>query len=221
MPSGRSRRSRTRPLVRSRSCSCATTVPDEAQPSASRRRRTVGQAHLYRLRVPDPGRKQRRHPAAGHDPDRRVRVREAGALGPDQAVTLERELESAVMAGPLTAPITGLSILGQNCDCAARLACPTRRRQVPTRRTQLLQVEAGAERGIGAGHDHDVDLLVVPEVADPSRRSRPASPNSGRCAPGRLSVTMATPPPTSASTCSLTWRRYPTSPARPLSAEST
>ena len=69
-----------------------------------------------------------------------------------------------VIAGPLIAPITGFAMSGNGPRAVGRRflgAVGVGRAQVAGRRPELLQVEAGAEGGIGAGEDHDVDVVAT------------------------------------------------------------
>ena len=72
-----------------------------------------------------------------------------------------------VTATPLIAPISGFVCGGsapRNGSAAVVVALPTSAKPSPcctSPGAELLQVDAGAERGIGAGEDHHVDVVVV------------------------------------------------------------
>ena len=69
-------------------------------------------------------------PAAGHDADPRVRVREPGALGRDQEVALERELEPARHRRAVHRADHGLVDLGPEPPVVARGGIARRRRRL-------------------------------------------------------------------------------------------
>src|SRR5690606_40285392 len=72
-----------------------------------------------------------------------------------------------VMAGPLIAPMIGFPMTGRGPAGGGRVAAGAGRRgQVLLPGTELLQVEAGAERRVGPGEDDDVDVGVGVGPAD-------------------------------------------------------
>ncbi len=69
-----------------------------------------------------------------------------------------------VIAGPLTAPITGFSIGGNGPpECVASVGVAA---EVAAGRSELLEVEARAERRISAGEDHHVDVVTTVGLAE-------------------------------------------------------
>ncbi len=111
---------------------------------------------------------QHREAPSGHHPDTGVGVAEARPLGCDEEVAVERDLESAGDRGPVDRADHRLVHVGER---AARsrawflTVVDVGRAQVAGRRPELLQVEAGAEGRIGAGEDHDVDVVATVGLA--------------------------------------------------------
>ena len=86
-----------------------------------------------------------------------------------------------VTATPFTAPMSSLVRGGS----APRSVVPRSSRRARSRapEPELLEVDARAERGIGAGEDHHVDRVVGLELERSPRGARAARRGSARCAP--------------------------------------
>ena len=147
----------------------------------------------FALRTPSDLRQEDAHPAAGHHarPDACV---SANAARSDATRKSHASASSKppVTHGPLIAPITGLVIFherGERASRRDRRAPPTRFDRVAA---ELAQVEAGAERGIGAGEDHDVDVVVGSAAASAAPVARCSATLSALRASGRFSVTVRT-----------------------------
>ena len=110
---------------------------------------------------------------ARHDPDPRVGVGEPGSLGRHEVVARQRQLEAAGDGDAVDradhrrvqirerAPV-----LRSACVRSAPVSC---RASPPGR--QLLEVESGAERGVGAGEDDGRDV-VAPSSSRSDRGQR-------------------------------------------------
>ena len=141
-------------------------VVHEAPRQRGRRVEEVaGDAHLARPPVPDRLREQHGEPPAGHDPDARVGVGEAGALRRDEEVAGERDLEPAGHRGTVDRADHRLRGLGERADQLVGVAGDDVAHLGVV--AQALEVDAGAERGIGAGEHDGVDV-----VARVARRDR-------------------------------------------------
>ena len=137
----------------------------------------AGHAHLARSRDTDPLRQQHGEPPTRHHAHTRVGVGEPGAVGGDEEVARERELEPS---GDRDTVDRADEQLRARRERAARREAPRRvaaahvgealagggRRARP----ELLQVDARAERGIGPGEDHDVDTVVALARVDRQRQ---------------------------------------------------
>ena len=141
-------------------------VVDQAPHERGRRVDEVaGDAHLACPAVTDRLGEQHGQPPARHDPDPRVRVGEAGAFGRDQEVACERDLETARDRGAVDRADDRLGGLGERPDQLVVAGHHVTDLGVVG---EALQVDAGAERGVGAGEHDGVD--VVARVAGRDRR---------------------------------------------------
>ena len=140
-----------------------------------------GRAHLPGAPQPDGLDEQDRQAPAGHDADTRVGVGERRPVGRDEEVAVERHLETT---GDRRAVHRADEQLRVRRERAAERelaeAVPAVRvvravgglvERAPTV-GELLEVDAGAERGIGAGQDHHVDVVARLAVADGPRDAR-------------------------------------------------
>ena len=154
-----------------RSSSCGTTWLTSPHVSAVARVEEVpGRAELAGAPHADGLDEQDREPPARHDADPRVRVGETRPLGRNSRSQFSASSKPPVMHGPLIAPMRSL-VRGGNGPRKSR-TCRTRRGGTGRRahrrrrrrrsggRRELLEVGAGAERGIRARQDHDVDAVV-------------------------------------------------------------
>ena len=86
-----------------------------------------------------------------------------------------------VMATPLMAPITGVSMSGNGPAGGARLAGGRGLAQGVAAGGELLEVEPGAERRVGTGEDDGGDVVALVEL-DAARWGSPcAGRGSARC----------------------------------------
>ena len=136
-----------------------------------------GEAHLARLAQADRLREQHAHPAGRREAHSCVRVAEAGALRRDEEVTRQRQLESARGARTV-----------DRADDRRVHARECRERRVVVGEgagrdplTELLEVEAGAERGIGTGQHDARHRGVVIGGAQGRRRVHVGARATARC----------------------------------------
>ena len=108
---------------------------------------------------------QHGEPPSRHDPDAGVGVGEAGPLGRDEEVARERDLEAAGDRGAVDRADHRLGRLGERADQLVARSRTTWRTSESV--VSALEVDAGAERGIGAGEHDGVDV-----VARVARRDR-------------------------------------------------
>ena len=136
---------------------------------------------------------EHREAPARHDADPRVGVGEPGPFGGDEEVAVQRELEAAGDGDAVDRADDRL-VHQPGTDRAGRAACAAvgaPRRGGSARRAELLQVEARAERGVGAGEDDHVDVVAPVGLVQRDGSRRSTSEDSALRASGRLSVTVA------------------------------
>ena len=120
------------------------------------------QAHLLRAPQPHRHRQKHAHATPGDDPDASVGVAEERPLRRDQEVAPERELQAAGHASAVDRADHRLRHRPHRFDRVGPTALDggiaASAREVRTPRAELLEVESGAERGVGSGEHHDVDI---------------------------------------------------------------
>ena len=178
------------------SSSCGDDVVDE--PDAQRLLRVdevAREAHLARAAHADRLDEQDGAAPARLQPDARVGVAEQRALRRDEEVAVERDLEAAGDRRPVDRPDQREAQRRDRPAAARGLGRRPPAAHDAAGRAELLEVEPGAERGVGAGEDDRVDARRRRRARAAPRSGRRSSPCRARCAPrGRLSVTTATPP---------------------------
>ena len=150
-------------------------------------RQLAGPAHAHGLWQQDG------EPPVRHDADPGVGIGERRPFGRDEEVAPQGQLEPAGDGDAVDRPDDRLAderersaLLWRPVVVAERLD----RRAAPG--AQLLEVEPGAEGGVGPGEDDDVDPVVAVEVTDRAVGALRSSRLSALRAPGRFSVTVAT-----------------------------
>ena len=101
-----------------------------------------------------------------------------------EEVAVERELEAAGDGGAVDRADDRLLHQRERTVLAGRrcAAVGVAGAEVATRRAELLQVEARAERGIGAGEDDHVDVVAPVGLAKQLTAAGAAPRRTGRCA---------------------------------------
>ena len=144
-------------------------------------------------------REQHRETPTRHHADARVRVGEAGAVGRDQEVAVERDLEAAGDRDAVDRADERLRVRRQRAAerrAAVVARSPTSAKPSPcctSPEPNSFRSTPARERGIGAGEDHHVDVVVGVAARDRGRQRLAHRRGSARCAAsGRFSVMTAT-----------------------------
>ena len=121
----------------------------------------AGRAHLPGPADADGLGQQHREAPPGLDPDPGMGVGEAGAVGGNEEVAVERDLEAAGDRRAVHRADDRLRRRWERARVGARcVAGGARVGEGRTPGAQLLEVQPGAERGIGAGEDQHADVVV-------------------------------------------------------------
>ena len=137
----------------------------------------AGERHLDRASETDRLREQHGDAASRHDADARVGVGEPRAVRRDEEGALQRELEPTGHRDAVDRADDGLRDFGEEPVEPIGVALGTFARRAILRRAgelagDLLQVDPGRERRIGAGQDHRVDVGIVAAASTASHNAK-------------------------------------------------
>jgi hypothetical protein len=122
----------------------------------------TGEAHFFGPAQADGLRKRHREAPARHDADPGMSVREAGPLRCHQEIAPERDLEPARHRWTIDGADNRFRHDRKRCGRQALgVRLGRSGAEIARRRTQFLEIEAGAERRIGARQHHSLHPLVL------------------------------------------------------------